>query len=105
MREARECGDGCGWLRSIRGGGPLRAEGWPAIAVPSEVPPVHRILVGIAEELRVQSKQIIHALVNEQIGRDPDRSEEERDDPQRVPAVPVPGDQSFILAHRYVDVA
>src|SRR5205807_8961203 len=99
MREARERGDGCGRLRSIRGR-PLRTEGWPAVAVSSEVPPVQLILVGVAEELRVQSKQIIQGLVKEQIGRDPDRREEERDEPQRVPAVPVPCDQSFILAHR-----
>src|SRR2546425_11133973 len=100
MREASERGNDCGRLRSIRG--PLRAEGRPAVAVPSEVPPVQLILIGVAEKLRVQSKQIIRSLVKEQIGHDSDRVEEERDEPQRVPAVPVPCDQSFILAHHEV---
>src|SRR2546422_3475544 len=100
MREASERGNDCGRLRSIRG--PLRAEGRPAVAVPSEVPPVQLILIGVAEELRVQSKKIIRSLVKEQIGHDSDRVEEERDEPQRVPAVPVPCDQSFILAYHEV---
>src|SRR5437867_12751978 len=105
MREAGERGNDCGRIRSMLVGRPLRAEGRPAVAVLPEIPAVYLILVGVAEELRVQSEQIIRRLVKEQIDRHPDGTEEERDEPQRVPAVPVLVDQSFILAHRQVDGA
>src|SRR5438876_3073776 len=62
VREARERGNDCGRLRSIRGARPLRPEGWPTPEVPPEVPPVQLILVGVAKELRLQRKQQIQRL-------------------------------------------
>src|SRR2546428_721228 len=97
VREARERGNDCGRLRSIR---PLRPEGWPAVAVPSEVPPVNLILVGVPEKLRVHRKCIIQGLVQDHIEQDPDWGGEECEQPHRVPAVPVPCDQSFVQPYR-----
>src|SRR5713101_8414614 len=99
MREARERGNDCGRIRSIRGGRPLRAEGWPALAVPREVLPIQLILISVTEELRIQREQHIRRLVQEQIDHDPDRVEEARDQAQWVPAVPVPVNQSFIQTY------